>query len=188
MATYAKHLPQPEEVIAVRADAADRVRMQPCNLHDHEGEPRCESKGGSGATFALSTTSVGSRADAPARPPPAEHVRVLLVDDDAAVRSAVGTLLEEGGLAVAQAGSGSEALAKLVDGVDVVLLDMSISDATARTFIPRIKVSAPDARVLLFSGREVPAEVARLADGVVRKPAFADELFAAIQRATAPAS
>jgi CheY-like chemotaxis protein len=126
----------------------------------------------------------GSQSETPVQPaPPTRHLRVLLLDDDVAVRTAVGSLLEECGLCVSQAGSGLEALEKLADAsVDVVLLDMSISDAPARTFIPRIKRSSPDARILLFSGREVEVEVARLADGVVRKPAFVDELCAAIQR------
>jgi CheY-like chemotaxis protein len=177
MAAYARSLRQPEEMLALRArveelehplasGAVDRLSMQRRSLHD------APAASGGGST----------RPRAPDR-----RLRVLLVDDDVAVRAAVGAVLEEGGLCVAQAGTGSEALTKLNDGaVDVVLLDLSIPDAPVRTFIPRIKMCAPDARVLLFSGREIDSEVARLADGIVQKPAFAEELFAAIQRTAAP--
>src|SRR5690606_35597966 len=65
----------------------------------------------------------------PARPEPAELEpepagRVLLVDDDDAVRSSVAAMLRAAGYGVTVAGTAAEALALLDDGFDVVVADV----------------------------------------------------------------
>ena len=60
-------------------------------------------------------------------PTVAARKRVLIVDDDRALRHALATLLQGAGYAVEQAGDGSEALAHLRrNGTDVMLLDINL--------------------------------------------------------------
>ena len=53
--------------------------------------------------------------------------RILVVDDDRALRHALSTLLEEAGHIVLQASDGPEALARLAGGpTDLMLLDLGL--------------------------------------------------------------
>lgn len=61
--------------------------------------------------------------------------RILLVEDDTAIRQLVGDLLEETGYAVQTAASGNEALAKVaVWRPDLILLDKLMPDGDGTAF------------------------------------------------------
>ena len=81
-----------------------------------------ESEPGKGSSFRLEVPAVGARSEAgrepreqptSARPQPERAPRILLVDDDANVRSATRMLLESAGYDIATAASCTEALARL---------------------------------------------------------------------------
>ena len=61
--------------------------------------------------------------------------RVLLVEDDDALRNLVSLVLEEEGYTVVSASSGTDAITLLTDNacaLDVILLDYDLVDMTAR--------------------------------------------------------
>src|SRR5438128_10916423 len=65
--------------------------------------------------------------------------RVLIIDDEAAIRESLETLLELEGYAVESASSGEEGLARLGDGsFDLVLLDLALLDRNGIDVIAEI--------------------------------------------------
>jgi CheY-like chemotaxis protein len=156
-------------------------------VRDHEGTVTCESVQGVGTTMTvtLPTSSdaprgIAARSDAPEVP----GRRVLLVDDEAAVRTTLSYVLSEAGITVVLADSGSAALEVLArQGIDVVLLDRSMPGGSGEPFITRIRALAPRTRILFLSGQMVEPAVAALADGVVQKPVTGPALLDAIHRA-----
>lgn len=114
--------------------------------------------------------------------------RVLVVDDDAAVRETVAELLVElGGYAVEQAASGEEALKRFGEQpADVVLTDLDMTGMDGIELARQIRCSRPEARIILHTGRlsetvASEAEAAGIA-AVVAKPASTSELDAEIRR------
>jgi DNA-binding response OmpR family regulator len=104
-------------------------------------------------------------------------MRVLLVDDDPKVRSAVRAVLQEAGHKVSEASFGEAALARLrSEPPDVVLLDLVLPDAGGAELLGRIRGTPEAARVpvVAFTGYySTPAEARAGApgfDGYVVKP------------------
>lgn len=89
--------------------------------------------------------------------PPAAPIRVLLVDDAADVRRLVRTALRfRGGFeVVGEAATGAHAV-ELVAALqpDVVVLDLGLPDLAGRDVLTRVRESAPETRVVVFSGAE----------------------------------
>ncbi|MBA3455088.1 MAG: PAS domain-containing protein [Deltaproteobacteria bacterium] len=108
--------------------------------------------------------------------------RVLLVDDDAAVRTAISSLLASEGFGVEAVASGEAGLAHLVTRppLDCILLDRSMPGAAGETFVPRIRALAPLVPILMFTGQAVAPEIAALVDCVVLKPVSGPVLVEAI--------
>ena len=114
-----------------------------------------------------------------------ERTRVLLVDDDARIRQALGLALDDEGFTMEAAGSGEQALAVLRDNdVDVVLLDLMLPGVDglvvcrtlrARSDLPIIIVSARSDSGDIIEGLEAGA------DDYVTKPLDAGELAARIR-------
>ncbi len=125
---------------------------------------------------------------APAR---AGAQRVLIVDDDIAIRHALRLLLEDEGLVVAEAADGRAALANLRAASDpyVVLLDPMMPHLDGFGVLSAI---AEDARlrsrhsVLLMTAcpRTLPPALVRLASSlavpIIAKPFEADEMIATV--------
>ncbi len=81
--------------------------------------------------------------------------RILVVDDDRLVLTAVGRLLGSLGYDVLSAGSGPEALKTLssVDGaVDLVLTDFRMPEMDGRALRGEIETTYPNLPVVLMSG------------------------------------
>jgi PAS domain S-box-containing protein len=157
-------------------------------VRDHQGSITCRSEPGGGTTFTVLLPLSGERrrsAETPRQQPLAKNVCALLVDDEAAVRSAVGHVLSDAGLRVLSAGNGAEALAHLAvePDTDVVLLDRSMPEGPGEHLLPRMRELAPHARILFFSGEAIEPELVALADGVVPKPVQGRQLLDAIGRA-----
>jgi PAS domain S-box-containing protein len=115
--------------------------------------------------------------------------RVLVVDDDDAVREVGQRLLERAGLQVETCAGGVEALARLRGGppLDAVLLDLAMPDITGAEVLRALGRERPELPVLIASGysRELAAD--RLEGAApfafIEKPYDPDALLAAIRSA-----
>ena len=122
-----------------------------------------------------------------ARPAP---VRVLVVDDDAALRALVAEALGDEGYAVLGVPDGRAALALLAappPGLALVLLDLQLpgGDGAVAAVVAAARCRpAPPAPVLLFSAApDAEAHVGSLgAAGLLAKPFDLDDLLAAVRR------
>ena len=83
----------------------------------------------------------------------AKVARVLVVDDDAAVRELVAAMLESGGYPVAVASNGREALAMLAsDGFEVIITDLVMPEQEGIETIKLIRRDYPAVKVIAMSG------------------------------------
>ena len=124
-----------------------------------QGRVRVDSRPGEGAEFTALFPAVAGPAGAetaPAGPPggPSGPARILVVDDEDAVRAVVSRALEEEGYEVSQARDGREALDRLArDGrVDLVLTDVVMPRLGGRELVERLAASHPDLPVIWMSG------------------------------------
>jgi DNA-binding NarL/FixJ family response regulator/two-component sensor histidine kinase len=117
----------------------------------------------------------------------AERVRILLVDDHAAFRQGVASVLEgEPGLEVAgQAGSLAEAR-EMLDEFDVAVLDLGLPDGFGGDLIRDLRAANPDAQALVLSTTEDRSEIARAVEsgaaGILHKSVEVEEVAEAVRR------
>ena len=122
-------------------------------------------------------------------------IRILVVDDEPAIRRALRPPLMELGFQVAEASRGEEALQMLRAALDVVLLDINMPGIGGIETLRRIRAFAPRLPVLMLTVRdqeEDKVEALELgADDYVTKPFSTRELIArirsAVRRVRAPA-
>ena len=110
--------------------------------------------------------------------------RILIVDDESAIRRLVRGAVERAGHSVSEAGNAADALTGARrDGCDLVLLDLGLPDRDGIELVPLLK--AIDRAVIVLTARDATAEkVAALdlgADDYVVKPFDTDELLARIR-------
>ncbi len=162
------------------------------------GAVTVESHPGVGSEFRVLLPSVGvapaSSADHAARErapslPPAVHARVLLVEDDPAVRAGLRRMLEAAGHEVVEAHDGQAALAVVERGEHfpgVVLSDIAMPTLDGRQLARALHSRWPSLPVILMSGF---ADRAALLDHdssgivVLQKPLEPHALAAAVQAA-----
>lgn len=114
---------------------------------------------------------------------------ILLVEDEAAVRSLVRKVLERRGYTVLEATNGAEAI-QLVETypvrIDLILTDVVMPDLEGPTLVKRLAPHLPAARVLFMSGytdQEIDGRgMEALRAGFIGKP-FAPDMLAAKVRA-----
>lgn len=120
--------------------------------------------------------------------------RILVVDDDARVRTTARALLEADGFEVVEVESGGAALTALgSEAVDVVLTDIFMPDTDGIELIHTLHRQSPDLPIVAMSGggyndgKDVLA-VARLfgAVQIIQKPLTQRKVVGAIRRALAP--
>lgn len=81
------------------------------------------------------------------------HYNILLVEDDPDVRAMFQQILAAEGYCVALARTGRQALAAIRDAeFQLVISDLSLSDADGTELIEQIRAAAPDTGVLAISG------------------------------------
>jgi len=123
-------------------------------------------------------------------------IRILVVDDESAIRRALRPPLVELGFQVVDATRGEEALQMLRGGgFDVVLLDVNMPGIGGIETLRRIRSFAPRLPVLILTVRDAEAEKVEAlelgADDYVTKPFSMRELIArirtAVRRVRAPA-
>lgn len=80
-------------------------------------------------------------------------IKVLLVDDEESFRRTLGKRLGKRGIVVEEAGTGEEALEKLVSyGPDVILLDVKMPGMDGLTALNKIKIKDPLVEVVMLTG------------------------------------
>lgn len=112
--------------------------------------------------------------------------KLLVVDDEPAIRRLIGAALARAGYRLVEAGSGREALTAMqIDKPDAVLLDLGLPDRDGLELVPLIKQAG--AAVIVVSARdETEQKVTALdlgADDYVTKPFDTEEVLARIRTA-----
>jgi CheY-like chemotaxis protein len=170
-------------------------------MRQHGGWVACESTAGVGTRFDLFfpvAAEAARSAAAPAAPPPPATVRtppprggrgtVLLVDDEALIRSVARAVLESAGYDVVEAEDGVDAVEKFRDAAagafELVILDLTMPRMSGRDAYRHILDLDPAARILFCSGYSND-DVSELggAAGLLAKPYRPDNLLAAVRKA-----
>ena len=118
-------------------------------------------------------------------------IRLLIADDHEVVRSGLKAMLEGADIRiVADVATGQAAVQYALENqVDVVLLDVRMSDGDGLTALGRIKLDKPDLPIVMLSAFDNPTYVARAvalgASGYLLKGCTRDELLNAIETAAA---
>ena len=115
-----------------------------------------------------------------------DHVRVLVVDDDAAVRQSLSTALGRDGYEVLAAEDGNAALARLVAAsVDAIVLDVAMPEPNGLEVCRRLRARGDRTPILMLTARDlVDDRVAGLdagADDYLAKPFALAELRARLR-------
>jgi two-component system, NtrC family, response regulator AtoC len=115
------------------------------------------------------------------------HATILVVDDESLIRWSLSERLKGDGYAVLEAETGAAALAKLPEGVDLVLLDYKLPDTDGVSVLRKIKEFDPDTLVILLTAYatvETAVEAMKLgAYHFANKPFNLDEVSATVERA-----
>lgn len=114
--------------------------------------------------------------------------KVLVVEDDRAIRDMIVAALVEAGYAVAAARNGAEGLERCrAFGPDVVVLDLMMPEVDGVEFLKRSPVEGCDSAIVVMSAafhrRSLPADVR--VDAFIDKP-FAIDTFLQTVAAQAP--
>jgi nitrogen-specific signal transduction histidine kinase len=151
------------------------------------GMLRIESRPGEGTTAAIilpAATTPAQAVDREASGPTTGTGRLLLVDDEEAVRVATAAMLTEAGYTPLQASSVDQALHILEEEgeVDAVLTDYLMPGRNGADLVREIRRTRPDMPILLITGyadaaQDIPSDVARLP-----KPYRSAELIDALNR------
>jgi PAS domain S-box-containing protein len=163
------------------------------------GTVTVESLVGIGSEYRILLPSFGAAQalapEAPAampalRRPTHEVTRVLLVDDDAAVRAGLRRMLDVAGYDVVEAEDGAAALEAVQQGrpsVNVVLSDVAMPTLDGRALARELRARWPALPLILMSGFADRAALDEMSGWVVlQKPLAADALVTAIETAVSP--
>jgi two-component system, OmpR family, KDP operon response regulator KdpE len=112
-------------------------------------------------------------------------VRILLVDDEAAIQRAVAPLLRSRGYEVDVAGTGTDALGTFESRTpDLIVLDLGLPDLEGTEVCRRIRAKSP-VPIIVLSARNAEADKVNAldlgADDYVTKPFGPEELLARIR-------
>lgn len=113
-------------------------------------------------------------------------LKLLVVDDEPAIRRLLSSSLQRGGYRIVEAATAREALSALqIDKPDAVLLDLGLPDRDGLELVPLIK--ATGAAILVISARDATEQkVTALdlgADDYITKPFDTEEVLARIRTA-----
>src|SRR4030088_2306403 len=115
--------------------------------------------------------------------------RILVVDDEEAIREIVASMLSSAGYACKQAGSGMEALAVLNSGeeFELMLSDLMMADLDGIGLLERTKEKYPDMPVVMVTAvHDISVALAAIRNGAydyLLKPFEREQLLATVSRA-----
>ncbi len=114
-----------------------------------------------------------------------ETTTVLIVDDDPQVVEIYAELLEER-YSVATAPGGQEALDRMDESIDVVLLDRRMPELSGDSVLDRIRSEGYDCGVVMVTGIDPDFDVITMPfNEYLTKPVSSEELISAIERVQA---
>jgi two-component system cell cycle sensor histidine kinase/response regulator CckA len=125
------------------------------------GDIWVKSESGVGSTFFVALPAVQSErveqttSQEPKAEPSQPSLRVLLAEDDSAVRELTAEILRRSGFEVTESVDGSEAWTKWLEQseqIDLLVTDMMMPNMTGRQLAKRILAQRPDIPVLYLSG------------------------------------
>jgi signal transduction histidine kinase/ActR/RegA family two-component response regulator len=162
------------------------------------GAARIDSAPGRGTCVSVFLPRAANNADGagrgarPAVPRVSTGARILLVDDDEAVRITTAMILESLGYVIETAIGGVPALDRLGDPpaapcCDLLLTDVAMPGMNGPELADRVRARFPDLPIVFFSGYADPAAIAgrQILQRMVRKPFRAIDLAAQIEAALA---
>jgi two-component system cell cycle sensor histidine kinase/response regulator CckA len=147
-----------------------------------------DSEPGKGTTFRICLPLVELEEGAGEAPPPPVkskpgHEKILLVEDEDAVRSVASRVLLNQGYTILQARNGKEALELLQDlgeTLDLVLTDVVMPDMSGPTLAQQLRARWPTLKLLYMSGYavgdKVPSSSEQAGDSFLQKPFSAEDL------------
>jgi len=117
--------------------------------------------------------------------------RILVADDDAAVRCFLREVLEQGGHEVIEAADGKQALRQArSERVDLVITDLVMPEQEGIETIQALRRDVPDVRVIAisgaFGGQFLKTAQLLGADAVLSKPVSAELLLARVAEVLKP--
>jgi two-component system cell cycle sensor histidine kinase/response regulator CckA len=165
-------------------------------VRGHRGGLSVESAPGRGTTFRIlfaPSAQPSAAGAAAAATPRRQEGRILLVDDEEAVREMIGEMLEQEGFEVLRAEDGAQGVA-IFDAnrgrIDVVLLDLSMPGLSGEETFRRLRRIDPGVRVILSSGYDGNEARERFGASApfafLQKPYRPDQLLAEIGRCLRP--
>jgi CheY-like chemotaxis protein len=85
--------------------------------------------------------------------PSSDAFTILIVDDHAAVRNVIRTILEEAGYRVLEAGDAKEAVAHLGEAkIHLVITDLNLPGQSGDELVKTVKARHPDIKLIMMSG------------------------------------
>ena len=156
-------------------------------LRAHRGAIRVYSERGRGTTVTLLFPAPSESLATPVIEHSWRHDgHVLLIDDDASVRSVASALLRKRGFQVTEAVDGAEGVSRFSADPErwsLVLLDLTMPVMSGEETLPALREVRPDVPVLMMSGYSASDAKRHLAHsvGFLPKPFNAEELYRAVR-------
>jgi two-component system, cell cycle sensor histidine kinase and response regulator CckA len=162
-------------------------------IKQHGGDIGVESEVGRGACFRVSLPRVGARV-APVLATPAVLAgtgRVLVVDDDDAVRNTTGRMLKSMGydvLLASDARSAVDLARQHSAAIDVLLCDIAMPGRSGPEVAREVLEVSPDTRVLFISGYQQGGDASLARHSFLQKPFTRAALGAKLRALSKPAA
>lgn len=159
-------------------------------VRQHGGTIRCHSEAGVGTTFEVYLPALARLAEVDPSSTVARvrggDERILVGDDDDAVRGVVTRVLESAGYTVRGVASGRDVIRALeADEFELLLLDVVMPGIACRNVILRARALRPDLRIVLASGYSGGTNATELVRALqlpmLPKPYGSDDLLRAVR-------
>lgn len=162
-------------------------------LTDQGGDVHVRSEEGSGAVFTLNlpaAAEAGGRSAPPLLGDPLRPLRVLVVDDERALRGSIGQYLRRRGHTVDEAADGAAALRMMEDreAYDVILTDLRMPGIGGEELLTRLRAAGAgmERRAIVITGHADEAEQARIIAAtsvpILIKPVSLEEIAETVER------